>query len=181
MNRDIFQRQVDIALRVIGAIAIALLLLGIGASFFAQQQSPLGKLFNGYKVTGDKVATWTGFAIGGAMWGGREAYHADLRVFEKKWGVDAYSFFGSQAWQRNYEGNRYRNKDGSINAHKPEIGNSLRDYWHFSGAASRTLWIGGTFIIGAKNQKLKHKLIDMAIGSAISVTSAWATYNYLRN
>ena len=134
-----------------------------------------------YKITWGKLGLWSANAVAGALWGGREAYHADLRVFEKKWGVDEYSFFGSRAWERNYEGNRYLNADGQPNPHKGDFGNTFRDYWHFSGATSRVLWVGTTFTIGAgKKQKLHHKLIDLAIGGAISATAGWATYSYLR-
>lgn len=145
------------------------------------QKSDLGKLFEGYRITSGKVAVWTGYGIAGSLWGAREAYHADLRIFEKKFGVDPYSFWGSQAWQRNYMNNRYRNEDGSLNPHKPEWGNTFRDYWHFSGATSRMIWIGGTFTLGAGKQPLKHRIIDLLIGSAISTTAAWGTYTYLRN
>lgn len=133
-----------------------------------------------YKVTPAKVATWVGFGIAGATWGAREAYHADPTVFEEKWGVDEYSFFGSKAWERQYTGNRYYNAAGGINPHKTEWGNTFRDFWHFSGASSRVLWLGGTFTIGAGKQPLKHKLLDLGIGLVCSSVSGFATYQYLR-
>lgn len=172
--KDQFPFKTLLVCMLIGALMWAAII-----SAFAQQ-SDLGKLLDGYRVTPGKIAVWTGFGIAGAMWGSREAYHADLRVFEKKFGVDEFSFFGSQAWQRNYVKNRYRNADGSLNGHKPEWGNTFRDVWHFNGAASRAIWVTGTFTIGAGKQKMKHKLIDMLIGSAVSSTAGWASYNYLR-
>lgn len=64
--------------------------------------------------------------ICGLIWGIREYYHKDPRVFEKALGVDEESFFGSKAWKRQYVNNDPNNK------HKPEIFNSFRDFWHAS-------------------------------------------------
>jgi hypothetical protein len=141
---------------------------------------PEKKATTHYRITWGKVGLWSGMGVAGAMWGARETYRADPSVFERRWGVDEYSFFGSKAWERNYQGNRYRNADGGTNPHKPEWGNTYRDYWHFSGFYSRAITVGAAFTIGAGKQKLKYKLLDMLIGSAVSSTSGWATYKYLR-
>lgn len=130
-----------------------------------------------YRITTAKIATWTGSAIGGAVWGAREAYHADLQVFEKKWGVDEYSFFGSKAWERNYISGRYY--EGNT-LKKPEFMNVTRDFWHFSGATSRVFLVGTTFTIGASKQKFTHKLADLGISLGIGALSGFAAYKYLR-
>lgn len=143
----------------------AILILAFLSPALSQEES--------YKLTMSKLATWAGMGLGGATWGAREAYHADPYVFERAWGVDPESFWGSKAWKRQYYGNNPENK------HKPEWGNITRDFWHASGALSRTFTIGGTFVIGSSKQKFKHKLIDMLIGSAVASVSAWATYEAL--
>lgn len=134
-----------------------------------------------YKVTWNKVGTWTAMGVSGAMWGAREAYHADSRVFEKKFKVGEYSFWGSQQWQRNYVNNRYYAIDGRINPHKPEIfGNFGRDYWHTSSWLNMGITKVADFSIGNSKQPFKHKFLDLAIGTTISIITANLTYKLLR-
>lgn len=141
----------------------------------------IGRFFDGYKIKGWKVAAWSGMAIAGSLWGAREAYHADGGVFERKWNVDPYSFLGSRAWERNYEGNRYRNSDGSVNPLKrPEWLNPTRDYWHASGAAAPIMVVSFGFTIGASDQPLKFKVVDGLGGMAIGLAASKLTYAYLR-
>lgn len=133
-------------------------------------------LYGQYKITPKKILTWSTFAVGGSVWGMREAYHADPYVFEKKWRVNPYSFWGSKAWERNYVGNKYHPKA----IHKDELfGNFGRDFWHTSGYVSGGLLIGGTFIIGSSKQKFSHKLIDIGIGGIIGYISSFITFKYL--
>lgn len=134
------------------------------------------------QVTGWDVAAWGGSAVAGSLWGMREALHAQPTVFEERFGADKYSFWGSAAWERNYEGNRYRNEDGTVNQHKPELGNTLRDIWHFGGTVSPSLYAGATFTIALqkKNGNWKAKLGKAVIGSLIRSASANVTYKYLR-
>lgn len=139
------------------------------------------KMQGKYVVTLPKVLVWTGFAVGGALWAGREAYHADPFVFEKKFGVGPYSFFGSRQWERNYEGNRYLNSDGQPNPHKTEIiGNFGRDYWHTAQVAAGAFVLSGTFIIGASDQKIGHKALDMFGGLVAFLVTSNLTYTWLR-
>lgn len=130
-----------------------------------------------YKITPKKIITWSTFAISGGIWGMRESYHADPYVFEKKWKIDPYSFWGSKQWERNYVGNRYHPKA----IHKDELlGNFGRDFWHTSGYVSGGFVLTGAFIIGSSKQKIKHKLIDIGIGSVIFTISSHLTYKSLR-
>jgi len=134
-----------------------------------------------YKITWKKAGAWSAYTTAGMLWGGREAYHADACVFEKAWGVDKYSFFGSSQWERNYLSNRYKNLNGEINLHKDEVfGNFGRDYWHTAGYSTVALSLGATFIIGNSKQKLKHKLIDLLIGSTCFMLSSNLTYKLLK-
>lgn len=139
------------------------------------------KLEGKYVITGKKILVWTAFGLGGMVWGAREAYHADPYIFEKKWGVDPYSFWGSCQWERNYHGGRYLNESGLPNAHKTEVfGNIGRDFWHTSGYVSGAFVLTGTFTIGASKQKLKHKVFDMLIGTGCFFLVSSLTYNSLR-
>ena len=150
---------------------LILLLTVITTTTFAQS----------YKITPSKIVSWTSYTCSGILWGAREAFHADATVFERKFNVSEYSFFGSKQWERNYVNNRYRAADGRINPHKPEIlGNFGRDYWHTSSWVAGTFVIGSTFTIGCSKQKTKHKLIDLAIGIGLATASANLTYKYLR-
>lgn len=82
-----------------------------------------------YKITTKKILIWTSFSVAGSIYGAREAYHKNKFVFEQKWGVDEYSFWGSKQWERNYIGNRYLTLDGRVREHKSEtFGNFGRDF-----------------------------------------------------
>lgn len=131
-----------------------------------------------YKITANKLIGWSTYAVSGMVWGAREKYHSDPRIFEKKWGVNEYSFWGSKAWERNYIGDRYLNPITDLpNKHKSELlGNFGRDFWHTSGYISGAFVLTGTFMIGNSKQKFKHKLFDLLIGSGIFLISSNLTY-----
>lgn len=134
-----------------------------------------------YKVTWKKVATWGLSAGAGTIWGMREAYHADPTVFERHWGVDKYSFWGSHAWERNYKDNRYLSPEGIPNRHKTEVfGNFGRDFWHTSGYTAGALTLTFSFTIGGSNQPLKYKILDATIGTACFVLPSSLVYKQLR-
>jgi hypothetical protein len=131
--------------------------------------------FKTYRFKGQgKRAVWISYAIAGILHGGREAYHAEPTVLEKRFNAGPLSFFGSEQWKRNYF-----NRDPE-NGHKPNLFNPVRDYWHFAGAATKTIWIGGAFTIGMGKQPMKYKLLDLLIGTLITSGSASLTYNLLR-
>ncbi len=131
--------------------------------------------FSTYRFKGEgKRAVWIAFAVAGILHGGREAYHAEPTVFEKRFNARPQSFFGSEQWKRNYYD---RNPELP---HKPNIWNSARDYYHFSGFTAKTVWIGGAFTIGMSKQPMKYKLLDLLIGTLITSGTASLTYNILR-
>lgn len=127
-----------------------------------------------YKIDDEKMIIFGMYFASGVLQGGREAYHADNDVFEKAFGVGDESFFGSEQWKRQY----YSNDPSK--GHKPEIFNFSRDYWHMSGMATKTIWIGGSFVIGSSKQKLRHRIYDIVIGASVSSISAFTTYTLLR-
>jgi len=131
--------------------------------------------FSTYKFKGEgKRIVWISYFAAGVLHGGREAYHAEATVFEKRFNAKPLSFFGSEQWKRNYYD---RNPELP---HKPNIWNSARDYYHFSGFTAKTVWIGGAFVIGMGKQPMKYKLLDLLIGTLITSGTASLTYNILR-
>lgn len=132
--------------------------------------------FSTYRFRGHKKQwVWGAYAVAGILHGGREAYHAEPTVFEKRFNAAPLSFFGSEQWKR-----QYFDRDPENQAHKPEIWNSVRDYWHFSHTASSTLWVSGAFVLGQSKQPLKYRLLDAAIAGIITSAFASTTYQLLR-
>lgn len=132
--------------------------------------------FSTYKFKGGgKRVVWGAYFLAGVFHGGREAYHAQPNVFEKRLNAAPLSFWGSEQWKR-----QYFDRDPETQAHKPNALNGFRDYWHFSGASTKAIWIGGAFTIGMSKQPLKYRLIDLLIGAVITSGSASLTYNILR-
>ena len=132
--------------------------------------------FSTYKFKGGgKRAVWVGYAVAGILHGGREAYHAQPDVFEKRFNAAPLSFWGSEQWKR-----QYYNRDPETQDHKQNALNGFRDYWHFSGASTKYILIGGAFTIGASEQPTKYKIIDTLIAFAGFSVSASLTYTLLR-
>ena len=124
---------------------------------------------------GKTFATWGAFAVAGVSWGMREAYHAEPTVFERAWGVSDRSFFGSEAWVRNYQGN------DPDRPHKSELfGNVGRDIHHTFGFGSKVVLVGGTFTIGARRQPLKYRVVNAVIAWGVHSIFATASYQALR-
>lgn len=133
--------------------------------------------WSSYGATFDKkqVVLWSLYAGAGVAFGMREAYHAEPTVFETRWGVGKKSFFGSEAWQRNYVGNTYPGR------HKTEIfGNAGRDFWHTAGATSKAFMFTATFSIAIRKQPMKYKIANAVIGYGIQSLFSSMTYNALR-
>ena len=132
--------------------------------------------FSTYKFKGGgKRAVWIGYAVAGILHGGREAYHAEPTAFEKRFNAAPQSWFGSEQWKR-----QYYNRDPGTQAHKQNALNGFRDYWHFSGASTKYILIGGAFTIGMSKQPTKYKIIDTLIAFAGFSVSASLTYTLLR-
>lgn len=127
-------------------------------------------------VDGKTLLTWGLFAAAGVLHGAREAYHADPYVFERVYGVHSESFWGSDAWKRNYHGN------DQAQPHKHEIfGNVGRDVWHTFGFAYTGLMFSGTFAIGVRKQPVKYRIANALIGFGARSLFASLTYNSLRS
>jgi hypothetical protein len=131
--------------------------------------------FSTYKFKGEgKRAVWISYAVAGILHGGREAYHAEPTVLQNIFGGPDDSWIGPMQWKRQYY------KGDPELPHKPNLFNPVRDYYHFSGAATKTVWIGGAFTIGMSKQPMKYKLLDLMIGALITSGTASLTYNIIR-
>ncbi|MBJ7435268.1 MAG: hypothetical protein JHC54_05750 [Acinetobacter sp.] len=154
-------------------ISIIAILILLATSTQAQRQR--------YKITQTKLAVWTMMGAGGVAWGAREAMYADAKVFERHFGAKPYGFWGSEQWQTKYAGGRYQAADGTRNRMKTQvIGNFGRDYWHTSKYVVFAWGVTGTFVIGNSKQPMKHKLLDLLIGSAIFSGTSTFSYQMLR-
>jgi len=148
------------------------------ASFF--KDKPKERFFDWrqYPETWDakQFSLWGLSALSGAMWGAREAYHANPYIFEEIYGVHSESFWGSDAWKRNYVGN------DPEQPHKHEyLGNVGRDVWHTFGFSSNVLLFSGTFAIGARKQPIKYRVFNAGVSLAIRTAASFAFYNSLRS
>lgn len=124
---------------------------------------------------GAQIAIWVGFAMSGIAHGAREAYHAEPTVFETRFGASDRSFWGSESWVRNYEGN-----DPS-NPHKHEFfGNVGRDVWHTANMFDIVPVMSCSFVIGARRQPLKYRVMNMLIGIGARTLFSMVTYATLR-
>lgn len=140
-----------------------------------QQRSPLGKLFEGYEVTGTKLVGWGLAGLGGIAWGLHEAKYADPRIFEKRFGISPYAWGGSQDWQRKYPGGRYEPGE------KPDW---FRDKTNvFRESKKTTAFLGRYLPVSAgicitldRHRNWK----DYVIGALVYSSSAALTYNYFR-
>ena len=142
----------------------------------------LGDKLRGDIRLSERIAWWSLMSFSGAIWGGREAFYADARVFERKWGVDPYSFFGSNQWERKYKNNRFLGEDGKPNQMKSQIfGNFGRDYLHTSKYV--VFGISGSFLLakGSSKTSFKRKAFDTIIGGLCFTFFSSITYKALRN
>jgi len=147
------------------------------SEFFETAPKPMALDWTTYMETwdGKQFTTWGAFAIAGILHGSREAYHADPYVFETRWRVGSESWFGSDAWKRNYHGN------DPANGHKQEyFGNVGRDVWHTFGFGSNALSWGGVWVISTRKQPVKYRVTNLLLGLGVRSLAASLTYNALR-
>lgn len=142
-------------------------------------QAPDKRLFDWSSYTqtwdGKQLTIWGLFALSGVAHGIREAYHAQPNVFEKRNGVAPTSFWGSEAWKRNYQDNNPELP------HKKELmGNIGRDVWHTADEFSTWPLVFGVIGTGARNHPLKYRLANGLIGMGARTLFAMLTYNTLR-
>lgn len=130
-----------------------------------------------YDITWDvkQVTIWAGLFVSGMAHGAREAYHADPRIFEKNFGAQPLSWWGSEAWKLNYVDNDPQKP------HKHELlGNVGRDFWH---TANMVDFIPLTLCItlqSTRKQPVKYRVLNGLIGIGARTLGSMLTYNTLR-
>jgi len=133
--------------------------------------------FGNYTVTwdGKQMTLFAVAAISGIAHGMRESYHADPYIFEKRWGVSSTSFFGSDAWKRNY----YNNDPEQ--AHKPEwAGNFGRDVWHTFDEISLIGITAPVTMSAFRAQPKKYRVTNAIACVGVRTFFAFLTYKTLR-
>lgn len=143
-------------------------------------KQPDRKLFDwsNYPVTwdGKQAAVWGLFALSGVAHGIREAYHADPFLFERRNGVEPTSFWGSDAWKRNYVDN------DPDKPHKHELyGNVGRDIWHTANMFDFVPLATASITMGARKHPTKYKIANTLIGVGLRTLFSTITYQTLRN
>jgi hypothetical protein len=125
---------------------------------------------------GKQAAVWGLFALSGVAHGIREAYHADPYIFERRNGVAPTSFWGSDAWKRNYIDN------DPDKPHKHEMyGNVGRDVWHTFNQVDLIPLGTACITMGARRHPVKYKVANTIVGIGLRVLFANITYATLRN
>lgn len=122
-----------------------------------------------------QMTVWASFAVSGICAGAREAYHADPYVFERRFGAGETSFWGSDAWKRNYF------EHNPEKPHKHQFfGNVGRDVWHTTHFVDTWCLAGGTFVIGGRKHPLKYRIANLALGMGVRWLFQNVTYESLR-
>jgi len=120
---------------------------------------------------------WTLFAVAalsGIAHGMRERYHADPYIFEKRWGVSSTSFWGSDAWKRNYKNN------DPEQAHKHEyLGNIGRDAWHTLDEVSLLCITTPITMTAFRKAPRKYRVANSIACLGVRTLFAFATYKSL--
>jgi len=109
----------------------------------------------------------------GSLHGGREAFHADPHIFEKRFGVKDISFFGSLSWLRKYPGFDQTRKER-------EFYTAFRDFWHMAGWMGKWWLIASAMLAGSLSDNTGHLILG---GLGIVVVSAFGSrtaYTWLR-
>lgn len=145
-----------------GILFLFMILLGIFNNACSQQYE-----WNKGKYLGLGLTVAGGF-IDGAV----EGYEFDGRTsFERKWGVEEYSFFGSKSW------------DMPMNGWERQFGKF--DFYHVADDLRKVSYISGGIVIGLSGAKLEqkwfHYFYDFLITFAASGISKWAGMYYVRH
>ena len=80
-------------------------------------------------------------AIAGLIWGFREYQHKDLACFEKAFGANKQSFFGSESWKRKYKDWDAGDKSAAFPL---AMTFPFNDFWHSSKYVFGILLTTGT-------------------------------------
>jgi len=96
------------------------------------------------------------FALAGLLWGMREYYHKNPKVFDVLWKVKPISFFGSQSWKLKYKD--YDNGDTRPAFPLAKVF-PVNDFWHSASYVFKLL------LIVVRSNYCRHQV------------SSWCQYN----
>ena len=121
--------------------------------------------------------------LGGIVNGAHEAYEADRRIFEKEWGVQPQSWWGSESWKRKYSnydaGDKspafWQSQDGLVWV--TDFDHAGEDFVFLASGASLS-------IISWNSAKRKYKWWEIGarflIVTSAHIAASKITYNTLR-
>jgi len=134
-----------------------------------------------YSINNLKITGWILCAISGFIDGVLEGYGFDGRTsFERKWGIDKASYFGSESWRMVYNGGDPEQGFKSI-FHKL-LG--AFDFYHHADDVRKAGYIGGGLLVGVGGSQYKktwYYIIDFGIAFIISAIAKSAGMYWVRN
>jgi len=134
-----------------------------------------------YPVTHGKVLGWAMAAFSGAVDGVVSGYEFDGRKsFERKYGVEPLSFWGSESWKRAYPNNNPEQRQIPL---WRIVG--APDFYHVADDARKVGYIGSGITIGISgaksNSRWWHYAADFAVGLAVSGAAKAGGMYWIRN
>lgn len=129
-----------------------------------------------------KILGYSLLAVGGTFDGMLEGYQFDGRKsFERKWGVEPESYFGSLSWKTAYQNNTVN--QGFKSPYREWRG--ANDFYHLADDVRKIGYISGGVAIGLssynQNSKWWHYALDILISSTISSSSKAIGVKWIRN
>jgi glutathione S-transferase len=107
--------------------------------------------------------------LAGSLHGGREAFHADPYIFEKRFGVADISFFGSLSWLRKYPVFDHTRKER-------EFYTAFSDFWHVAGWMGKCCLIASSLLISSLPENIGPLILSgfgIFAGSALGSRTAY--------
>lgn len=109
----------------------------------------------------------------GLLHGGREAMHAQPRVFEDWLSVSSTSFFGSQSWLRKYV-------DCDPNRPVRKFYTGISDYWHVAAWMQKMCIIAAILIAVWPSDVRPYWIIVSVMVALVESAGASVSYKWLR-
>lgn len=129
-----------------------------------------------YRVTMGKAAGFGLCFLGGFVHGMREAYHAEPKVFELRFGAKPDGFFGSESWKR-----KYHDYDGGNAVERSVLFTPVSDFWHVSAWVEKGYYLTGTAVVVlGERRRWTHYVADVAISFVAASLGSAISYRALR-
>lgn len=115
----------------------------------------------------------------GLIWGLREYYHKNPKVFDTLWKVKPISFFGSQSWKLKYKD---YDKGDTSPAFPLAKTFPINDFWHSSKYVFGLLLITGSILLSQSNLPFGipgKNWIYVITAMVVQALGAWLSFNLL--